>query len=245
MSAKFDPQELADLAASLSRVPETESTAQFLLAEAGRFYHQWKSDRLLRADEIPIPLPRKKALFPANCELEASFLSFRFRPGDQEHLPSQADYQVRVEGWLITSSAVYELQDHWRVDTHIEGIALEDGRGVPHEPHPFFHFQRGGHAQDAFANGATFIPSAGAAINGDWRGLFQCPGPRMPALPMDPILAIDFCIGQGDGKVWGRLRNIPEYFDLIERAQKRLWQPFFKALREPAFQRLWLGTFVI
>ncbi len=43
----------------------------------------------------------------------------------------------------------------------------------------------------------------------------------------------------------GRLRNIPEYFDLIERAQKRIWKPFFNALREPAFQRLWLGAFVI
>ncbi len=213
MNIRFDPQEIVDFAASLYRVPETEPTAQFLLAEAGRFRHQWKSERLIRADEVPLPLPRRKALFPANCELEAAFLSFRFRPGDEEHLPSQADYQVRVEGVLIADSAVYELQDHWRVDTHIEGAtAIEGGEGAPHEPHPIFHFQRGGHAQDAFASGPTFVPSIGAAISGDWRGLFQCPGPRMPALPMDPLLAIDFCIGQGDGRVWGKTAEYSRIF---------------------------------
>jgi len=69
----------------------------------------------------------------------------------------------------------------------------------------------------------------------------QSPGPRIPMLPLDPILAIDFCLSQSDGLIWRRLRNLPEYLSVIEDAQTRLWQPFFEKLQETAFRKMWLG----
>ena len=69
----------------------------------------------------------------------------------------------------------------------------------------------------------------------------QSPGPRVPVLPLDPILAIDFCLSQNDGMVWRRLQNVPEYLMIVEGAQRRLWEPFFAALQDPAFRRTWFG----
>ena len=193
-----------------------------------------------------MPLPRKKALFPADCEMQLAFLSMQFDPGTEEHFPTLADYQVRVEGWVAAEKALFELQDHWRIDTHAFEPKSPSGADEDNgEPHPMFHFQRGGHQQDDFASVPTFVPGSGAAIEGELRGLFQTPGPRMPALPLDPVLAIDFCIGQANGRVWSKLRNIPEYFSLVEEAQQRTWQPFFRLLATPEFQRRWLGPFVI
>jgi hypothetical protein len=242
----FHPQHLEEIAGAMLGVAETETTGNYLFGQTGRFHDQWLSSHEIRGDDIPLPIPRKKALFPPGCELERAYISFHFRPGDDEHWPKQADYQVRVEAVLFAEAAMFELQDHWRVDTNIPFESSDvDEASAPHEPHPNFHFQRGGHAQDAFASVPTFMPGLAQGLTGAWRGLFQCPGPRVPALPMDPVLALDFCIGQSDGIAWQRLRNIPEYFGAIERAQERIWQPFFSALSNRDFQRNWLGTFAI
>ena len=113
------------------------------------------------------------------------------------------------------------------------------------EPHPRFHFQRGGHAQDAFAAQQGFVPSQGTALaQGDWRALMQYPGPRIPSLPFDPILAIDFCIAQNDGPLWKQLRALPEYRGLVEASQIELWKPFIERLNDPAGRRDWLGPVV-
>jgi hypothetical protein len=75
--------------------------------------------------------------------------------------------------------------------------------------------------------------------------LLQSPGPRIPLLPMCPILAIDFAIGQHDGLVWRRLRGVPEYLRIVQNAQMRLWAPFFDALSSPDTRRRWVGPFLI
>jgi hypothetical protein len=117
-----------------------------------------------------------------------------------------------VEGYLDAGGALFDLQDHWRLDTDMYAPCrrvVADGNGNPSkEPHPLFHFQRGGHAQDAFA-AADFLPANPCSILGVWKGLMQSPGPRIPIVPLDPILAIDFCLSQNDGLVWRRLRNFP------------------------------------
>ena len=73
----------------------------------------------------------------------------------------------------------------------------------------------------------------------------QYPGPRIASLPLDPILAIDYCIAQNDGSLWKRLRNVPEYFTVIEGSQERLWKPFLNGLSVRATRRRWLGPLII
>ena len=243
MVNRFNPHELSHMAGSLSRVSETKTTSEWLWGQASRFVSEWKSQCRVTAREIPLPLPRIKGLVPSGTYLEGVFLSFVFECGEDSHLPKQADFQVLVRGTLCGCDSSFEVEDHWRVDTHVD-----EDKGAsqpPQEVHPRYHFQRGGHAQDSFAADETFVPGKAKGISGEWRGLFQCEWPRMPALPMDPIVGLDFCIGQANGMVWKRLRNESEYYGLVENAQKRVWLPFLHGLSEPNFRRKWLGELVM
>ena len=118
----------------------------------------------------------------------------------------RAEFQVAIEGTVQFGDFRLDLQDHWRMDTH--GFA----QGDANEPHPLFHFQRGGHAQDHFATLPGFLPGAclaGAtfAPNLQLCSLMQTQTPRLAMPPMDPICVIDFVIGQHNGAVRSPLRK--------------------------------------
>lgn len=187
---------------------------------------------------------RNQGLHPTGCELRSAYLDFEYEWRDDDVLPWRAEYQIRVEGLLDAGDALFELQDHWRLDTDMYAPSRRQGyeaqSNPSKEPHPLFHFQRGGHAQSAFA-ASGFLPGSPCTIRGEWKGLLQTPGPRVPVLPLDPILAIDFCLSQNDGLIWRRLQNVPEYLMIVEDAQKRVWKPFFAALQDFAFRRRWFG----
>lgn len=238
------PDELERLGAALRQEPETVPTADSIDTNLGRFRNQWTTNLQARGDALPLPVPRNQGLHPTGCELQAAYLDFQFEWKEDSVLPWRAEYQVRVEGLLDAGDALFELQDHWRLDTDMYAPsrrqAAESASNPSKEPHPLFHFQRGGHAQHAFA-AAGFLPGTPCTIAGEWKGLMQSPGPRVPMLPLDPILAIDFCLSQNDGLIWRRLRNLPEYFSVIEDAQVRLWHPFFEKLQDPTFRRSWIG----
>lgn len=238
------PDELERISAALRQEPATAVTADSIDTNLGRFRNQWTTKLEVRGEALSLPVPRNQALHPAGCEIHAAYLDFQFEWKEEDALPWRAEYQVRVEGLLDAGDALFELQDHWRLDTDMYAPcrkqAEESSSNPSKEPHPLFHFQRGGHALDAFA-AADFLPGTPCAIGGQWRGLMQSPGPRIPMLPLDPILAIDFCLSQNDGLIWRRLRNLPEYLNVIQDAQTRLWRPFFEKLQESAFRRTWIG----
>lgn len=238
------PDELERLGAALRQEPATVATADSIDTDLGRFRNQWTTTRQVRGDSISLPLPRNQGLHPTGCELQAAYLDFQFEWKENDFLPWRAEYQVRVEGLLDAGDALFELQDHWRLDTDMYApcrrLAEEKVTNPSKEPHPLFHFQRGGRAQDAFA-ATSFLPGTSCTIEGEWKGLMQSPGPRIPMLPLDPVLAIDFCLSQNDGLIWRRLRNLPEYLNVIENAQTRLWRPFFENLQDSTFRRSWFG----
>lgn len=255
------PAELNFLADELNKERETELTAQALKDLHKVFRHDWQTSSHIETPSggVPIPPPRDQALHPVGCEISEAFVYFQFHLGDEKlQFPSRADFQVRVLGYLNLPNSLVELEDHWRVDTDIfarpkakESEKLkgpdENKPKPPKEPHPLFHFQRGGHAQNNFAQKLGFVP--GQDLPGRpaevWRGLLQSPGPRVPIPPMCPVLAIDFAIGQHDGRVWRRLRNKPEYLNIIRKAQARLWEPFFQALSDAKSRRELIGPLVI
>jgi hypothetical protein len=238
------PDELERLAMALRQEPATVTTADSIDTNLGRFRNQWATSLQVRGDAIPLPLPRNQGLHPTGCEPQAAFLDFQFEWKQDDALPWRAEYQVRVEGLLDAGGTLFELQDHWRLDTDMYAPCRKTtgkgGSNPSKEPHPLFHFQRGGHAQDAFA-AADFLPGTPCTIEGEWKGLMQSPGPRIPMLPLDPVLAIDFCMSQNDGLIWHRLRNVPEYLTVVEDAQVRFWSPFFESLQNSTFRRSWLG----
>lgn len=240
------PKELCNLARVLLRHAETERTGIALLGMEQAFSFDWKNRRLLTSNiSFPIPPPRNKALHPHGCTVTDAELKFIFVLGNNIEsvlIPEQSDFQVKVIGHAEYDVALVELEDHWRVDTHIH----TDGP-PPNEPHALVHFQRGGHAQDSFASGPNFLPGMNlpALKDGIWASLFQSPGPRVPFPPFCPILALDFTIGQHDGLLLNKLRSEPEYQEIIHRAQTRLWLPFFNGLAQQANRKRWLGEMLL
>jgi hypothetical protein len=238
------PDALDRLGDALRQESETTAIADWISTNLGLFRNQWSTKHQVRGESLSLPLPRNQGLHPTGCQLHAAYLDFQFEWRQGEVFPWRAEYQIRIEGLLDAGEAIFELQDHWRLDTDMYAPSRNEENGghsnPSKEPHPLFHFQRGGHAQTAFA-AADFLPGTPCNIQGQWRGLMQSPGPRIPVLPLDPILAIDFCLSQNDGLVWNRLRNIPEYLSVIEDAQSRLWRPFFEGLQSKAFRRSWFG----
>lgn len=247
------------LADQLSRFSETELTADSLRALQSKIRGQWRNSKRVETDlgGLPVPPPRNQGLHPVGCTVHEAFLTFQFELGaaieaGEGCFPARADFQVRVQGNLDLEGSLVQLEDHWRVDTDVYAAPRADQYKAtavrpPKEPHPLFHFQRGGHAQDRFTALDGFVPGRALPPRADdyWRALFQSPGPRMPALPMCPTLAIDFTIGQHDGLVWQRLRNLPEYRIIIERAQARLWEPLFSGLADRNFRRRWIGALLV
>lgn len=235
--------DIEEFAEALDICEATERTADSLRRVFGYIRHTWPRLQIASSGEvgIEIPPPRLKAMHPRQCKIRSAELRFIFELGgrfDETAMPKQADFQVRVRGYLEAANSVVDLEDHWRVDSHIFPN-IEEAR----EPHPYFHFQRGGRAQDAFENHHRFLPSANLPDNDDasWRGLMHSASPRIAMAPYCPILAIDFAISQHDGDVWRVLRNSAAYNLLIKRAQDRLWTPFFSALARPEIRKLWMG----
>lgn len=239
------PAQLRGFADQLVRQPETIDTANALMAFHQKFVGQWQQDRKISARDVPIPLPRNQGLHPVGCTPVHAFLSFAFGLGDCEPgFPDLAVFQVRVESLYAISSGTIELQDHWRVDTDTFANPRKprpEGAKQAKEPHPYYHFQRGGHAQDQFVGLPYFVPGQDLPPTQQWKALGQGPSPRVPVLPMCPILAIDFSIGEHNGLVWRRLRGEPEYANFVRKAQDRLWTPFFEALADGKQRRFWLG----
>jgi hypothetical protein len=249
MSYSELPGQMQRLERVLRRFPETKRAAEFIKSQRPTFEKQWAKDRMVSARSLPLPRPRAQGLHPVGCEISDCFLSFKFQLGTHDRPVKQADFQMRIVGNLITDDSIIELEDHWRIDADVEYVKKKGGRQSikeAREPHPSFHFQRGGHAQDQFTEQDGFVPSAQTKLGeGAWKALMQYPGPRIPALPFDPILAIDFCMAQNDGPLWKRLRNYPEYFGLIKATQTQIWKPFVESLAAPAGRKAWLGPMVV
>lgn len=233
----------------LDRQPETQATADGLRTEAARFALAWSEEHSLVSSKpgIRLPIPRR-GHHPTECEVDEAWLTFAFQvEGDDSPLPRRADYQIRVVGSLLyPEGAALTVEDHWRVDTHQYNIVPEAGLPAPNEPHALFHFQRGGYAFESFAAGVGYVPGRDLPVRGDgvWLASMHNDGPRVPHLPMCPIIAIDYVLGQHDGRVLRRLRESPEYGELVRSAQDRIWTPFLTSLSTRLGQKAWLGELI-
>jgi hypothetical protein len=236
-------EEIESFADALELCEETERTADSLRRVFSHMRHTWHREQRASSGDvgIEIPPPRLKAMHPRLCKVSSAELRFIFVLGEtfeETSMPKQADFQVRVAGYLEAANSVVDLEDHWRVDSHVFPD-IEKTR----EPHPYFHFQRGGHAQDEFERHHRFLPSENLPDNEDasWRGLMHSASPRIAMAPYCPILAIDYAISQHDGDIWRKLRDETTYRSVVHRAQERLWTPFFGALARPEIRKLWMG----
>jgi hypothetical protein len=248
--------ELDHLTVQLEKRPETVQTgaglrtavggaraaATSVLTEdgTGRGY------RRMRLRDIPMPCPSDRSLHPTGAQLGEATISILYEcwedtggfqrfGNDALDRIRRADVQVRVAGTATYGTRAISVQDHWRVDTHHFAEASPD-------PHPWIHYQRGGHAQDAFAALPGFLP--GECLTDslfepevELTALMQTPAPRIATPPLDPICAIDFVLAQHSGTLWSSLWSNVDYAGVVRRAQERLWEPWFAALNDRQHRR--------
>ena len=250
-------QSLQKLEGGLRKEAEAASTADALnaaisIAQAS-LEHVFTEDdsrrhyRLIKLPEIPVPIDNTKGACPPGSVPERCWLTIVFACWE-EATPSAvfgeealdrirlAEFQVRVEGMMEAGGQVLQVQDHWRVDTHHFSEESSD-------PHPWVHFQRGGHALDDLVSQSNFLagPHSEALVDGtlrgDWIGWMQSASPRLAAPPMDPVCAVDFALSQHSSSLWRRLWRHPEYSKLVRAAQSELWDPWHQLLADKTKRR--------
>jgi hypothetical protein len=149
--------------------------------------------RSMRLGRIPIVHPSDGGLHPPGAQLRKAATNILFECWDEtkghERFGDErldrirvTDVQVLVQGVVRYGERDVVVEDHWRVDTH-------HFPGDPIDPHPWTHYQRGGHAQDIFSAGHGFLP--GACLTDSLfeqdvhlRGLMQTPAPRIACPPL-------------------------------------------------------------
>lgn len=219
------------LAEPLARRGETENTAEAICALSGAIRAAKRNGAPL-AGRLPVPIPRDQGIHPPRAKVLEAELNFHFHLEPSEQIKVEdifCEIQVCVRG-LMDVGELIELEDHWRIDTQ-KKYDQEEG-GPPREAHPLFHYQRGGHAQDAFSAHDRFVPGPAVTRGANLRGLMQYPGPRIAVVPLCPTLALDTVLSQHDGPLWRHLQNIPEYYNVVTQQRSTIWALYDDALRD-------------
>jgi len=106
-----------------------------------------------------------------------------------------------------------EFSNCWHLDRHITG------GGQTKVTHPFYHFQNGGNNLEVVDTGQVLLTGA----------------PRLPHPPLDIFLAIHFVISnfynRNSHPFVDELFRDDDYNLIIERAQERMWKPYYEAYR--------------
>lgn len=167
---------------------------------------------------------------PREVEGFSFFLSINFFPDFSKNFHSQDPFynhkityksntdpinsysmQLVIVGY--SNSHDNDLYNSWHLDRHITG------GGTSKVTHPFYHFQNGGNKIEE--------------LNDSFKAAVFTGAPRIPHPPMDLFLGFHFILTNFFNL--NSFRNIAnflvddEYVEIIERAQNRLWKPYYSA----------------
>lgn len=140
------------------------------------------------------------------CDVDLS------RNANEKDLIKEYDLQLVIIG----DAGGKEYLTCWHLD---KDIPPEDG-DIHNHTHPSYHFQAGGDGLEGKDTGQLLLVTA----------------PRLPHPPMDIFLAIHFVInnffGKSDFPFVERLFRDKDYQDILDRAKKRMFDPYFQAFKE-------------
>jgi hypothetical protein len=130
----------------------------------------------------------------------------------QDRILDTYSFQLEIKGVSVSGTHF----NAWHLDKDIR----VPGANAPKYVHPLYHFQIGGNRlEEKPINGAIFLGA-----------------PRLPHPPMDIVLGIHFILknfcSTKDYPFVMKLFNEPSYQDIVERAKKRLFTPYFSAFSE-------------
>lgn len=120
------------------------------------------------------------------------------------------EFDLVLEG--LSRKGQYHLLTY-HLDRHVSG------GNAPHEAHPIYHFQLGGHQLKRVP---TFNFGHSLFID----------SPRFMHYPMDVVLGIDFVVSNFIPDKWKILRSDQNYVTVLKRAQSRIIVPFINSLSQ-------------
>lgn len=156
---------------------------------------------------VPYNLDTVTIFFEMQCEFDMSLditVNDRIKKGYQ--------FQIEIQG--SNSEGIH--YNAWHLDKDIR----EEKDNAPKVSHPSYHFQAGGDKlEDKPVSNAVFLGA-----------------PRLPHPPMDVILGMHFILSnycsRKDYPFLNQLFNNPDYEDIIDRAQERMFKPYFQAFKD-------------
>ena len=126
-----------------------------------------------------------------------------------------ADNQIRnpINNYIfsVELSGINQNGDKVHSSWHLDF----DNSGTSEYMHPFFHLTYGGSTMKSTEIGNVLL----------------LPAPRLPYLPMDAILGIDFILSNFIKKdKYNKLKSNSEYKSAVKNSQFRLWRPYMLSL---------------
>lgn len=148
---------------------------------------------------IPSDVERLEILFSHACQIDPDL-------DDEQNDPiSDYNFQLYIKGY-----GDEEYINWWHLDKNISST-------TPKFTHPYYHFQAGGNDMETVDCGKLVLLSA----------------PRIPHPPMDLFLGIHFILNNffssKDYDFINKLLADQKYQEIINRAQKRMWDKYFLA----------------
>lgn len=125
-------------------------------------------------------------------------------------------FDIVVTGFCQEDGENKEYKNCWHLDKD------EVNEGSQSYTHPLYHFQYGGRKMEELSTGGIMLMGA----------------PRIPHPPMDIFLAIHFVLNNYFNKNSKHYKFLQEmyadddYRDIMERAKKRMWYPYFEGLQK-------------
>ncbi len=152
---------------------------------------------------VPFEIAKISVFFNHTCEFDIDK-----NPVSDDLIKSNYRFSLKIAGYDNDKN---EYNNWWRLDQDIEG-------DQEHKcTHPYYHFQAGGDELYSIDTGKTIFTGA----------------PRLSHPPMDIFLGFHFVLNnfynRKEYSFINKLFSDENYQDIIMRAQKRLWVPYFGA----------------
>ncbi|WP_296057152.1 hypothetical protein [uncultured Amphritea sp.] len=210
-----DLRKFSDLIQSIDDVSVLGNSIGSLYSVAQKF--QYGDDDIIESPELVFDIKKKiGGTLPADVEALTVHFSFRCefdRSVDISENDPIKEYSFDIEIIGKTKNEI-DPKNYWHLD---KDIAPEDG-GEHRFDHPLYHFQSGGYGMDKIrSTGDILVLSA----------------PRIPHPPMDIFLGVHFIlcnfINRKDFPFIYKLFDDIDYQDILKRARKRMFAPYFSA----------------
>lgn len=196
--------------------PLDKAGQSFIYIDSSNWKYELQKLTFTDANEVGGRMPSDASEISISLSLKIEGSHANGEENELSNPLSELAFDLEIDSQRInpTTYTIDDLYSCWHLDLHIAKI----GDGDTKYSHPLYHFAFGGHKMetkgDLFCGNVLIMPS-----------------PRLMYPPMDAVLGIDFILQNyfDKTKITPLLAD-PEYIQIVQNSQLRLWKPFFTSL---------------